>query len=584
MGDHELMIGADTMCSTLRGSAPNNYQEAGATSFLASAVPHSRVSALCMNSALVLEPPAGVAAICIHGSDELHVINAIPGLVDAVQGAFPWPGGIEHLREGADGTVQFKLFGMPWRADDEQATGSQRLILTILRAAAASGAELLVASDVSRSEGDSSRFFFAAGAPPQAEVRLICLATAGTDHLRLIGAPPEHGPALEGALEAAIREAWPKGLRARDDDYYGPTWQLRGRPWAGLGEGAAQAPGLCCAVLRRFEALGYVFHTAADVAARGSAADSLYFRHDPTAAASPAGAYCAVSVSGDGRVRFVSLPPEERGRGFRRIRAAILRGWPPGVQSERMCAGHPELKLMGSPWQPAAAETVHAPLVNALLGAMATDGWRLAAVCNLSRDSRAKCSWVFSRHRGASLPSLPGLLCLSLRDVEPVRVIGGSTATRADARSAVRDAVAASWGAPLESEGALLDDTAAPQMDVEGHAGSRNETDAMSSRSFLCDLVKRLLEAGLRPVATAAVDWPVNSWWVPSQTQSPGASAHVHRYAPSQAHPGAHAHAHPPVCPWQHGPWPVTTHARVQNGILLHPAAILRQYHNQTAV
>ncbi|ORZ31096.1 hypothetical protein BCR44DRAFT_123554, partial [Catenaria anguillulae PL171] len=160
--------------------------------------------------------------------------------------------------------LQYKLTfkGNPWESPPAYTVKVQQLVCAILGTLLAHGWRLEATSDLSRSPSDKDTMVFLRATPHVvAEGDMFAVSLHSTDRLRVIDTPP----AVEKAVEQAVRAHWPAGVHEIKRVLDSLELKLHGNPWFGHLNHSITPRFMLAQVLARLKNLGYSLYSSVDV-------------------------------------------------------------------------------------------------------------------------------------------------------------------------------------------------------------------------------------------------------------------------------------------------------------------------------
>ncbi|KAG0278092.1 hypothetical protein BGZ97_009786, partial [Linnemannia gamsii] len=154
-----------------------------------------------------------VCCITLNETDKMRLLGVPPILVVPIRNAITSSWGQIQAEQTYFGAHEFKLLGTPWRGQGSESVLARTLIVSVLRAMAVNGWNMIQAADVSKKEHGKDALFFetidpSLGVVMPDEVDMFAISFNSSDKLRIIGNVPA---SVITAVKQAIHAQWPNG-------------------------------------------------------------------------------------------------------------------------------------------------------------------------------------------------------------------------------------------------------------------------------------------------------------------------------------------------------------------------------------
>ncbi|KAG0282601.1 hypothetical protein BGZ96_000315 [Linnemannia gamsii] len=154
-----------------------------------------------------------VCCITLNETDKMRLLGVPPTLVVPIRNAITSSWGQIQSEQIYYGAHEFKLLGNPWRGQGTDSVLSRTLIVSVLRAMAVNGWNIVQAADVSKKDHGKDALFFetidpSIGIVLPDEVDMFAISFNSSDKLRIIGNVPA---SIVTAVKQAIHTQWSMG-------------------------------------------------------------------------------------------------------------------------------------------------------------------------------------------------------------------------------------------------------------------------------------------------------------------------------------------------------------------------------------
>ncbi|KAF4673703.1 hypothetical protein FOL47_010184 [Perkinsus chesapeaki] len=376
----------------------------------------------------------GLCAITLCGLGAMYGLKCPEEVLGAIREGL----GRENLKgdglsEKAPGLHKFNLSSRLWMSNGKKTVEVRRIIMRVVEELSKRGWEIVEEVDMSRAGLMQVWILRRSDAVgdynPRPNRKDFMVSMHSSDDVRVLC---ESDPLRTHSVIEAVRNAIEACWKVSKENEYGGVHQfvLKGSPFGAFGangENSVKIRRMLLAICAQVEKqTGAKLYKSLSLSVGQGSKSSLIFRQVEDYGESGPVEYLGLSLNDTDDVRLISLPGEPLDETVKdSLRAAIVEGWPRGIQKEGEYGGAFEWKLLGRPWDAHGTETVDSRL---LVGKMLKKMWALGFELMPKIDCSGKLAdmslMVFRRPRegGNRLPESEPVLGLSLHDADDIRL------------------------------------------------------------------------------------------------------------------------------------------------------------------
>ena len=304
---------------------------------------------------------------------------------------------------------------------------------------------------------------------------VICISLNDDDRIRVLA--PDN---IVRLIRDVIYKNWSLGCGQERQVLSAYEFKLNGKPWSFTGrkEEYCGVPTLLSQILERLAQFGYIYAASIKTNKDLNSLSAIYLKFDERerslAELYPPKVF-SVSLKDANKLLLNCVDNSIIDGAY----SALSQIWKYGIQQNMRTNTSVEFCFNGELWSAIREKSANArQLLNGLFYALRVQGWQLYATCDLSKQV-ATTSTFFFRSQPPPAAKVPNNMCISLNNVNKIRVIQGNQYIVNEIRSMIKSR----WHRDIKSEGLM----------------SNNNTYEflLNGKPFFCDCTDEIFKCAL---------------------------------------------------------------------------------------